>query len=213
MALAVVLWFISVSVCVFVWGRAFLCFYTYEDFLWSINCFFFPVRASQLLIRSAVLMLRQQFGRWILVGQPTFVDLDLTFRRVSKGCWMFIASDNSHSFREQANIKPSVWDKPVRVFSGTLCFIAYWSVWYLQLIQVWLQGGSEKPLWYKPSESNCLSLWLMKIMVMNVFGALWLSHQLFLWLSLWFNIALLILLIKKLIAFASLWSPFGETIW
>lgn len=45
------------------------------------------------------------------------------------------------------------------------------------------------------------------------FAALWLSHQLFLLLSLSFNIALLILLIKKLIAFASLWSPFGESIW
>lgn len=83
---------------------------------------------------------------------------------------------------------------------------------YRQLIWVWLQR-SEIPSEYNPIRRHCLCLALMKIMVMNVFGALWLSHQLFLLLSLWFNIALLILLIKKLIAFASLWSPFGESIW
>lgn len=35
-----------------------------------------------------------------------------------------------------------------------------------------ITGGSEIPLQYNPTHCHCLSLRLMKIMVMNVFGAL-----------------------------------------
>lgn len=149
-----------------------------------------------------------------LSRSANFVDLGLvSHSEMSRSAGCLLPMTTLTPSKNGPTSDEGVRDKPEWVLSATPCFIAYWRTWYLQLIQVWLQGGSEIPLQYNPTHCHCLSLRLMKIMVMNVFGALWLSHQLFLLLSLWFNIALLIPLIKKLIAFASLWSPFGESIW
>lgn len=195
--------------------------------LWSINrlfYFFSPRRqslsaADQIAGRGAETALwKMDLGRsaqlFSIWGPPPHIHI--RFKRRDVYClWQRFTP-----LPEWADNDPSVWDKPSWVFSETPRFIARWRIQYLRLIQVWLPGGFCGSVSPSAANARCyflslsLSLPLMKIMVMNVFcAALWLSHQLFLLLSLRFNIALLILLIKKLIAFASLWSPFGASIW
>lgn len=116
-------------VCVCVSAGACACAFMRTRTCFMVNKQLFSAKVFQLLIRSLVVMQccgsledeSQQIGQLCRFGPR------LTFRNVSK-CTMFIASDNTHSFREWANIKWSVQDKPKWVFSVTLCFIAYWRI-------------------------------------------------------------------------------------